>query len=71
VTRTLDFVLGHSEIIQKITDSFESGRPGQTYLFVGPAGIGKRYAATGFAQALLCPQSPRGCENVLLVFKPS
>lgn len=71
MTRILDFVLGHSEIIQKITDSFESGRPGQTYLFVGPAGVGKKYAATGFAQALLCPQSPRGCGKCPSCFRIS
>ncbi len=59
--RILDQVLGHQDIIAKLVDSFEKGRPGQTYLFVGPSGIGKRKVAWGLAQALLCAQSPRGC----------
>jgi len=42
-------------------ESFEAGRPGQTFLFVGPSGIGKKLAATGFAQALTCEKSPRAC----------
>lgn len=71
MTRILDFVQGHSEIIQKITDSFERGRPGQTYLFVGPAGIGKKYTATGFAQALLCHQSAIGCGKCPSCFRLS
>ena len=61
MARNLDFVLGHQEIISKLVHSFESGKPGQTYLFVGPAGIGKKWTALGLAQALLCPKSPRGC----------
>ena len=59
--RVLDQVIGHQEIIQKMISSFESGKPGQTYLFVGPSGIGKKIAAMGFAQALLCAESPRAC----------
>jgi DNA polymerase-3 subunit delta' len=61
VARLVDFVLGHQDIIAKLISSFEQGKPGQTYLFVGPSGIGKKMTAVGLAQALLCPQSPRGC----------
>ncbi|KYG64627.1 DNA polymerase III subunit delta' [Bdellovibrio bacteriovorus] len=61
MARLLDFVLGHQDIIAKLVASFEQGKPGQTYLFVGPAGIGKKLTAKGLAQALACPQSPRGC----------
>lgn len=61
MARNLDFILGHQEIIKKLVESFENGKPGQTYLFVGPAGIGKKLTAMGLAQALLCPKSPRGC----------
>ncbi|MGZ3771329.1 MAG: DNA polymerase III subunit [Bdellovibrio sp.] len=61
MARMLDFILGHQEIISKLVSSFELGKPGQTYLFVGPSGIGKKQTALGLAQALLCPQSPRGC----------
>ena len=34
-------------------------QPGHAYLFVGPAGAGKRAAARAFAAALLCPYG--GC----------
>ncbi|WP_413558150.1 ATP-binding protein [Bdellovibrio sp. HCB209] len=61
MARLLDFVLGHQETIKKMVDSFEAGKPGQTFLFVGPSGVGKKMTAIGLAQALMCPQSPRGC----------
>lgn len=61
MARMLDFVLGHQEIIKKLVASFEQGKPGQTYLFVGPSGIGKKQTALGLAQALTCPESPSGC----------
>jgi len=61
MARILDQVIGHQEIIEKMLESFEAGRPGQTYLFVGPSGIGKKITAMGFAQALTCEKSPRAC----------
>lgn len=61
MARLLDFILGHQEIIQKVVESFESGKPGQTFLFVGPNGIGKKQTALGFAQALLCTRTIKGC----------
>lgn len=59
--RLLSQVLGHSETIEKILQSFEAGKPGQTFLFVGPSGIGKKQVAKGLAQALICTESPRAC----------
>ena len=61
MARTLDYILGHQDIIAKLVASFEQGKPGQTYLFVGPDGIGKKMTALGLAQALMCRQSPCGC----------
>jgi DNA polymerase-3 subunit delta' len=61
MARLLDFVIGHKDIIEKMMVSFEQGKPGQTFLFVGPDGIGKKLVAKGMAQALLCPKNPRGC----------
>ncbi len=45
-------------------------RPVHAYLFVGPAGTGKRRAAQGLAAGLLCPASPpdgtcESCQRVL------
>ncbi len=68
MARLLDFVLGHQEIIAKLVNSFEQGKPGQTYLFVGPNGIGKKMTAVGLAQALMCPESRRGCGKMSLLF---
>lgn len=71
MARMLDFILGHQEIIGKLVSSFEQGKPGQTYLFVGPSGIGKKQTALGLAQALLCPQTPRGCGTCPSCFRIS
>ncbi|WP_374001421.1 DNA polymerase III subunit delta' C-terminal domain-containing protein [Bdellovibrio bacteriovorus] len=54
-----------------MVESFENGRPGQTFLFVGPGGIGKKLTAMGFAQALLCPSSQRGCGKCPSCFRMS
>ena len=59
--RILDSVIGHTDTIERILESFESGKPGQTFLFVGPSGIGKKLIATGLAQALLCEKGRRAC----------
>ena len=61
MARLVDFILGHQNLIKKMIESFEAGKPGQTFLFVGPSGIGKKQTALGLAQALLCPQSRSGC----------
>jgi DNA polymerase-3 subunit delta' len=61
MARLLGQILGHQDIIEKMLHSFEVGKPGQTFLFVGPSGVGKKQVALGLAQALLCPESPRAC----------
>lgn len=71
MARLLDFVLGHQETIKKMVESFESGKPGQTFLFVGPSGIGKKLTAMGLAQALLCPSSKSGCGKCPSCFRIS
>lgn len=55
-------VLGHDPIIERFRRTVAAGRLASTFLFVGPAGIGKRTFATKFAQALLCETNP---ESVL------
>jgi DNA polymerase-3 subunit delta' len=59
--RLLSQIVGHEEIIEKMLHSFVSGRPGQTFMFVGPAGIGKKQVARGLAQALLCEKDLQAC----------
>jgi DNA polymerase-3 subunit delta' len=61
VARLLDQVFGHKEVIAKLIGTFASDRPGQTFLFVGPHGIGKKKVALGLAQALLCETSRTAC----------
>lgn len=61
MARLLEQIVGHEDIIEKMLHSFETGKPGQTFLFVGPGGIGKKQVAMGLAQALLCAESPRAC----------
>jgi DNA polymerase III subunit delta' len=50
-------IYGHDEIAERFRRTLASGRLASTYLFVGPAGIGKRRFAMQLAQALLCTQS--------------
>jgi DNA polymerase-3 subunit delta' len=61
VARLLDQVFGHKDVIAKLLATFASDRPGQTFLFVGPHGIGKKKVALGLAQALLCENSRTAC----------
>lgn len=51
-------VRGHAAAIQSFQTAFASGRFGQAYLLVGPAGIGKRLFALELAKALLCENPP-------------
>jgi len=50
-------VEGHDEIVARFSHALRRGRVGGAYLFVGPAGIGKKTLAMRLAQALLCEQS--------------
>jgi DNA polymerase-3 subunit delta' len=59
--RVLEQVIGHSNIIEKLLEGFQNEKPGQTFLFLGPSGVGKKLTAKGFAQALLCEINRKGC----------
>lgn len=61
MARLLDQVFGHKDVIAKLLGTFAGDRPGQTFLFVGPSGIGKKKIALGLAQALLCEKSHSAC----------
>jgi DNA polymerase III subunit delta' len=51
-------VVGHEDVLARFRQAGRQGRLGHAYLFVGPAGIGKRRVAKHLAQALLCERSP-------------
>jgi DNA polymerase-3 subunit delta' len=46
---------GHDAVIEQFRRALGRGRMASTFLFTGPAGIGKRLFAERLAQALLCP----------------
>ena len=45
---------GHDEVAERFRRGLERGRLASSFLFVGPAGIGKRSFALKLAQSLLC-----------------
>jgi len=45
---------GHDDVVTKFRAMLASGRLANTYLFVGPSGVGKRMFALRLAQTLLC-----------------
>jgi len=51
-------VEGHDAVVERFRRALARGRLAGTYLFVGPAGIGKRTLAMRLAQTLLCGVCP-------------
>src|ERR1051326_4243469 len=51
-------IRGHAEAKQTFRAAFDRGRLGQSYLLVGPEGVGKRLFARELAKALLCERPP-------------
>jgi DNA polymerase III subunit delta' len=49
---------GHDEVAERFRRGLRRGRLASTFLFVGPAGIGKRTFAEKLAQSLLCSEIP-------------
>jgi len=56
-------VLNHDSQIQRFRQTIERDRLANTYLFVGPAGIGKKRFAQQLAEVLLCENRPDGFES--------
>ena len=54
-------VKGHEAIARAFEHVVRRGRLAHAYLFVGPAGVGKRLFANQLARALLCEQRPPSC----------
>jgi DNA polymerase-3 subunit delta' len=53
-------VRGHDELIAAFGRAVARGRLAHAYLFVGPAGVGKRLFARQLAKTLLCESPPAG-----------
>ncbi|MGD0518499.1 MAG: AAA family ATPase [Thermoguttaceae bacterium] len=51
-------IIGHDKVVEQFRRALRRGRLGSSFLFAGPAGIGKRSFAVKFAQALLCEKHP-------------
>jgi DNA polymerase-3 subunit delta' len=51
-------IAGHDDVVEQFRNTLRRGRLASTFLFVGPAGIGKRAFAEKLAQALLCQAVP-------------
>lgn len=51
-------ILGHDVVFERFRRALRNGRLASTFLFVGPAGIGKRLVANRIAQCLLCETMP-------------
>lgn len=55
-------IIGQKQAVEIIRKSLRDSRLSQTYLFVGPEGVGKRLTAISFVQALNCKDEPmEGC----------
>ena len=50
-------ILGHDAVAEQFRRRLAQGRLASTFLFVGPAGIGKRTFALRLAQSMLCTRS--------------
>jgi DNA polymerase-3 subunit delta' len=67
-------ILGHDQIVEQFRRAIGRGRLASSFLFAGPAGIGKTTFAVKLGQALLCQQRPEaaldpceGCPSCLQV----
>jgi DNA polymerase III subunit delta' len=50
-------IVGHDEVVERFRRAIGRGRLASSFLFAGPAGIGKRSFAVKLAQAMLCENS--------------
>lgn len=52
-------ILSHADVVEQLRRRYEAGKVYGTFLFVGPAGVGKRTVARRLAQTLLCQAGRR------------
>ena len=55
----LENMIGQARAVGRLAADLETGRRASSYLFTGPAGVGKRTAAVEFAKALNCQRGRR------------
>lgn len=53
-------IKGHSVQIKSLLEAVRKGQLSSAYLFIGPAGIGKKSVARNFAKFLVCPARSQG-----------
>jgi DNA polymerase-3 subunit delta' len=67
-------VVGQAQAIGLLRRAVATGRIAHAYAFLGPAGVGRRLVALGFAQACLCPEGGcgrcRACRRVAAGIHP-
>lgn len=54
-------IKGQDRAVSFLKSTVESGRTAHAYIFFGPAGVGKRFAAIKFAMAIQCRGRERPC----------
>jgi len=55
-------IQGQESAVATLRNALARDRLGHAYLFLGPAGVGKKHTALTLAQAVLCSDTPReGC----------
>lgn len=60
MARILEALIGHRDRMEPLLTAHEKGRLASALLFAGPAGVGKKFAARGLAQVLVCERgNPR------------
>lgn len=58
--KLLQEIIGHNNIVGLLRGAVDRQRVAHAYLFLGPAGVGKKTCALAFSRALLCQQPRQG-----------
>lgn len=61
MARLRDRLIAHGDLVDQLLPTLQGDGMAVTFLFAGPAGVGKSLAAKSIAQALLCERRSDGC----------